>query len=192
MPVNFKGYQPGDRLAPGSRIRTVWLLTTGGEFAAGVNPFADSTDKVTQGAQQIIAGLTTRQLGYALNVPPAIKPGDLGVVLDIRTSSNGNGFTAAELASYLDDLPGFATIALYSLEPIPSGESSAAAIAARDAAATAANTAAKDALPSGVLAGAADSIGQGATNLVTFIKYAGILALIVLGVWAWRTYGPRK
>src|SRR5690606_3972313 len=103
---------PGTVLAPGSRIRTVWLLTGLGQLSAGVNPFDASTDKVNSGAQDVISGVTARQLGYVTNVPPAIGPGDLGVVLDIRVSSTGPARTVAEFANFLADLPGFGTIRL--------------------------------------------------------------------------------
>lgn len=190
MTVTFQGVAPGERLPAGSRVRTVWLLNTYGEILSGINPFGNSTDEVNDSAKIIIDAVASRGIGFVINVPPAIAPGDLGVVLDLKLAAAGNGFLASELASGLDKMA--SRLTLSRLGPIPAGESSAAALAARTSQTEQANTSAKDALPSGVLTNAADSIGQGAQNLVTFIKWGGIILLVVLGFWAWRTYGPRS
>ncbi len=190
--VTFQNVTPGETLAPGSRIRTVWLLTGVGQLAAAVNPFADQTDQLTQGAAQIAEGLTSRQLGYATNVPPAIAPGDLGVVVDIRLSSAGPAKTAAQLASFLDDLPGFGTVRLDSLGPITPGESASQALKRRQDATNTANAQAADALPTGVLSGAADSVGQGVRTTVNVIKWLAVAVVLGIGVYAWRTYGRSR
>lgn len=189
--VTFQNIGPGESLAPGSRVRTVWLLTSLGQLSAGVNPFADSTDKVTQGAQQIIDGLTSRQLGYATNVPPSIAPGDRGVVLDIRLSSTGPARTAAQLASFLDDLPGIGTVRLDSLGPISPGETAADALRRRADATSSANTEADETLPTGVLAGAADSVVETGQTIGRAFLVLLVLAAVALAFYAYRTYGPR-
>lgn len=186
MAVEFQGVGPGERLAPGSRVRTVWLLNTAGEVSAAINPFRDATDELGRSAQAIIDGVTSQAIGFVTNVPPAIAPGDLGVVLDIRLVSSGNGITAGTLADALQDM--VLKLDLDSLGPIAAGESAADALKKRETGTKAANKEAKDSLPSGVLAGAADSLGAGAKNLVSFIKWGGIILLIVALVYVWRTY----
>lgn len=190
MTVAFRGLGPGTQVGPGSRLRTVWELNTAGEVSAALNPFRDATDELGRSAQAIIDGVTAQGIGYILNVPPAIAPGDLGVVLDLKTVNSGNGMPAAALADSLQDM--VLKLTLVSLGTIPQGESAADALKARQETTAQANKDAKENLPSGILAGAADSVGAGAKQLITFIKWAGVL-LIVIGVfYVWRTYIAEK
>lgn len=190
MTTQFLGTAPGERLPAGSRLRAVFQVNGFGEAMAGLNPWGNSTDVLNDAATAIIEAVPTRGIGYVINVPPAIAPGDLGVVLDIRLQSDGNGLLASEVASSLDDMS--QRLDLVRLGPIPTGETAAMALKSRDSQTTVANTAAAASLPSGVLSNAADSVGAGAKNLVTAIKWGGIILLIGVAFWAWRTYGPRS
>jgi hypothetical protein len=187
--IAFQGISPGGTFAPGQRIRTVWLLTGLGEVAAAASPWSNATDRVSKGAQSVIDGVTARQLGYVTNVPPAIAPGDLGVVLDIRLASTGPARSAAEVARFLADLPASATIRLDRIGPVPSGESLASALREREAATTSANTTAADTLPSGVIAGAADAAGDAVRSALSWVKWTALVIVAVAIVYAWRTYG---